>query len=116
MPTFGIRLGGTKIQIARNIKSINAYISALISTIRSNTDKDFINKNKSFDLGIEVVDMRKHSWLNFFMDDKEKQAVFQEGAAAAARFLRKFDWEDYKIQRLKNNAVLEEQKMNPNNW
>ena len=116
MPTFGIRLGGTKIQIARNIKSISAYISALISTIRSNTDKDFINKNKSFDLGIEVVDMRKHSWLNFFMDDKEKQAVFQEGAAAAARFLRKFDWEDYKIQRLKNNAVLEEQKMNPNNW
>ena len=116
MPTFGIRLGGTKIQIARNIKSVGGYFSALISTIRSSTDKDFINRNKSFDLGIEVVDMRKHSWLNFFMEDKEKMEVFVEGAAAAARFLRRFDWENYKIQRLKNNAVLEEQRMNPNNW
>jgi NTE family protein len=116
MPTFGIRLGGTKIQIARNIKSVRGYISALISTIRSNTDKDFINKNKSFDLGVEVVDMRPHSWLNFFMEPKEKQELFRRGAVAAARFLLKFDWEDYKRQREKNNEVLQEQRINPNNW
>ncbi|MEO6720529.1 MAG: patatin-like phospholipase family protein [Ferruginibacter sp.] len=116
MPTFGIRLGGTNIQSAKNIKSVGEFFSALISTIRSNTDKDFMNRNKSFDLGIEVVDMDKHSWLNFFMEEKEKQEVFMQGAFAAARFLRRFDWENYKKERLKNNAVLEEQRMNPNNW
>ncbi len=116
MPTFGIRLGGTNIQMARNINSIGGYLRALISTIRSNTDKDFINRNKSFELGIQFVDMRKHSWLNFFMADKEKQTMFMQGAAAAAGFLRNFDWENYKKQRFQNNEVLKEQRNNPNNW
>jgi len=116
MPTFGIRLGGTNVQKARNISSISGYVQALISTIRSNTDKDFINRNKSFELGIQVVDVRKYSWLNFFMEEKDKQDLFQKGALAAANFLRNFDWENYKKQRLENHKVLQEQRSNPNNW
>ncbi|MES2893891.1 MAG: patatin-like phospholipase family protein [Bacteroidota bacterium] len=116
MPTFGIRLGGTNIQIARDFNSISGYVQALISTLRSNTDKDFINRNKSFELGIQMVDVRKYSWLNFFMEDKAKQELFAKGALAAADFLRSFDWENYKKQRLDNYAVLQEQRSNPNNW
>jgi NTE family protein len=116
MPTIGIRLGTAKGQRANNIKNIGAYTSAIISTLRSNTDKDFINRNKAFTLGIQQVDLSGHSWLNFFMDDKEKQEIFRKGAEAAAAFLKEFDWSNYKQQRFENNELLKKQRENPNNW
>lgn len=116
MPTFGIRLGNGEGQSPNKIKNIGAYVGAIISTLRSNTDKDFINKNKAFTLGIKEVDLSGHSWLNFFMKDDEKQKIFQQGAEAAAEFLKSFDWEDYKKQRFENNELLQEQRDNPNNW
>jgi NTE family protein len=116
MPTFGIRLGNREGQSPNKIKNIQAYIGAIISTLRSNTDKDFINKNKAFTLGIKEVDLSGHSWLNFFMNDNEKQKIFRKGAEAAAEFLKAFDWEDYKKQRFENNELLQDQRENPNNW
>jgi NTE family protein len=116
MPTFGIRLGGSGIKAANEINSVTAYLSSLISTLRSNTDKEFINKNKAFELGVKEVDLSGYSWLNFFMNDDEKKAIFKKGAQAAADFLLNFDWEDYKLQRFNNSAVLEQQLENPNNW
>ncbi|MFZ4059112.1 MAG: patatin-like phospholipase family protein [Ferruginibacter sp.] len=116
MPTIGIRLGGTNIQVANKVQTLSAYLNALLNTLQSNTDKDFMNKNKAFDLGIRIVDMRAHSWLNFFMEEKEKQEMFLKGAKAAADFILKFDWESYKRQRKANDEILNDQKRNPNNW
>lgn len=116
MPTFGIRLGGSGIKAARQINSVPAFFSSLVSTLRGNTDKEFINKNKAFELGVKEIDLSGYSWLNFFMSDADKKAIFLKGAQAAALFLENFDWNDYKTQRLKNAAVLEEQRGNPNNW
>jgi NTE family protein len=116
MPTFGIRLGGSGIQAAKEINSVSAYFSSLISTLRGTTDKEFINKNKAFELGVKEVDLSNYSWLNFFMSDDDKKAIFLKGAQAAALFLEHFDWADYKRQRFNNSEVLVEQLKNPNNW
>ncbi|MCP9753011.1 patatin-like phospholipase family protein [Ferruginibacter sp. HRS2-29] len=116
MPTFGIRLGGSGIREAYEINSVGSYLSSLISTLRTNTDKDFINKNKAFELGVKEVDLSGFSWLNFFMNDEDKKAIFKKGAQAAADFLLGFNWEDYKQQRFNNSEVLEMQRKNPNNW
>ena len=116
MPTFGVRLGGDGIERPNEIKTLGEYASSLISTLRSTTDKNFINGNKAFTIGIKEVDMTGHSWLNFFMKDEEKQIIFAKGAQAAADFILKFDWEDYKKQRMENYNVLQQQRDNPNNW
>ncbi len=112
MPTFGVRLGGDGVEKANDIKSIGDYASSLISTLRSTTDKNFINSNKAFTIGIKEVDMTGHSWLNFFMQDEEKQIIFAKGAQAAADFILNFDWEDYKKQRKDNYDVLQNQEEN----
>ncbi len=116
MPTFGVRLGGDGIQTVNEIRNFGHFISAIIGTLRSNTDKDFINRNKAFDAAVKEVNMSEHSWLNFFMDDDEKQKIFAKGAEAAVSFITGFNWQQYKQERKKNIDVLTEQKENPNNW
>jgi len=116
MPTLGIRLDDLSDSGKHEINSWGKYISAIISTLRSTTDKDFLIKNKAFSLGVKTVDMTGYSWLNFFLTNKDKQVLFRRGAEAAIEFLLAFDWEDYKRQRLENYIVLHEQKKNPNNW
>lgn len=116
MPTFGIRLGGSGIREAYQINSVRAFLTSLLSTLRGNTDKEFLNKNKAFELGVKEVNLSAYSWLNFFMSDLDKQAIFLKGAQAAAAFLLEFDWEAYKIERARNDEVLEQQRKNPNNW
>lgn len=43
------------------------------------------------------------------MDDKEKVELFKKGALAAAEFLKTFDWEQYKAERLKDFEISLEQ-------
>jgi NTE family protein len=38
----------------------------------------------------------KFNWLDFFMDDKKKVALFNMGAQKALEFLETFDWQNYK--------------------
>ncbi len=116
MPTFGIRLGDENENKSPGFSNLGGYIGSLIATLRSTTDKEFLNKYKAFSLGVKTVDVTGHSWLNFFLDDKEKMELFKKGAQAAIDFLLAFDWPDYKKQRLENASVLESQKQNPNNW
>jgi NTE family protein len=73
MPTFGVRLGDKKEQGVNKIKSIGGYVSAIISTLRGNTDKDFINKNKAFELGVEEVDLAQ-----FFYEGRRENDDIQE--------------------------------------
>jgi hypothetical protein len=49
------------------------------------------------------------------MEDPEKIKLFRKGAEAAIRFLREFDWDAYKSERLANANWMEERFDNPNN-
>lgn len=116
MPTFGIRLqDGILDGVSKGNSSLSRYIMSLFSTIRFNFDRDFITKNRAYNMGVKNIDVQKHSWLNFFMADKEKVELFRKGALAAADFLRSFDWVKYKEERLLNFQMSQEKFNNPNN-
>jgi NTE family protein len=116
MPTFGIRLQDGVLDTANtNNKSFSRYLMSLFSTIRFNFDRDFITKNRAYTLGVKNIDVREHNWLNFFMEEKEKAILFEKGAKAASEFLKAFDWESYKTERLRNFKLSEERFNNPNN-
>lgn len=116
MPTFGIRLQDGVLDAAdRSPGTFFSYIASLFATIRFNFDRDFITKNRAYNMGVKSIDVKDHSWLNFFMKDEEKIELFRKGAAAASEFLKSFDWVKYKDERLKNSETRKEQFDNPNN-
>ncbi len=116
MPTFGIRLQDGVLDAAnRSNNTFSSYIASLFATIRFNFDRDFITKNRAYNMGVKNIDVQEHNWLNFFMNDKEKIALFRKGALAAAEFLKNFDWNNYKEERLKNFEIQQERFENPNN-
>ena len=116
MPTFGIRLQDGILDPANQTPgTFFKYMTSLFSTIRFNFDRDFITKNRAYNFGVKLIDVKEHSWLNFFMEDKEKVELFRKGALAAAEFLKNFNWENYKAERLKNFELGLERFMNPNN-
>lgn len=116
MPTFGVRLQDGIIDAAnRSNNTLFKYLFSLFSTIRFHFDRDFIIRNRAFNKAVCSIDVRGHSWLNFFMEDQEKIKLFRKGAEAAIRFLREFDWDAYKSERLANAHWMEERFDNPNN-
>ena len=116
MPTFGIRLQDGILDPANQTPgTFFKYVTSLFSTIRFNFDRDFITKNRAYNFGVKLIDVKEHSWLNFFMENKEKIDLFKKGALAAAEFLKSFDWENYKAERLKNFELGVERFRNPNN-
>ena len=72
--------------------AIENYKLRLTAAIRFNFDRDFITKNRAYNMGVRNIDVQEHSWLNFFMKDEEKITLFKKGAQAAADFLKTFDW------------------------
>lgn len=116
MPTFGIRLQDGLLDGAdRSNDTFWSYAASLFSTIRFNFDRDFITKNRAYTMGVKSIDVNEHSWLNFFMEDAEKIQLFRKGARAAVEFLKSFDWELYKSERLNNFELAKEVEENPNN-
>lgn len=115
MPTFGIRLQDGVLDAVQSNSTLFKYIASIFSTIRFNFDRDFITKNRAYNLGVKEVDVRQHSWLNFFMKDDEKIELFRKGALAAAEFLKTFNWSYYKTERLKNFEIQVETFEDPNN-
>ncbi|MEJ0102746.1 MAG: patatin-like phospholipase family protein [Bacteroidota bacterium] len=116
MPTFGIRLqDGVLDSNSAADKTFTGYLASMFNTIRFNFDRDFITKNRAYNKGVKAVDVQSHSWLNFFMEDGEKIKLFEKGARAAANFLKAFNWEEYKTERLKNFEMGVEKFDDPNN-
>lgn len=116
MPTLGIRLqDGVLDSVKGSSDTLGGYLASLFSTIRFNFDRDFITKNRAFNRGVKNIDVQEHSWLNFFMGEKEKIELFRKGAQAAADFLLEFDWEVYKTERSRNFEMRKETFDDPNN-
>jgi NTE family protein len=102
LPTFGIDLDDSiPDDTTKHAESwsLGGYIGRMFNTIRYYYDKDFLLKNKVLELGIGKVPLSEYNWLNFFLTDKEKIAMFVTGAEAARDFLTRFDWEEYKGER-----------------
>jgi NTE family protein len=95
MPTFGVRLGISRNQ-ANEITGPGNLFGAMFNSIRHLHDYDFILRNPDYKLLLEKIDIGDHNWLNFALDDEAKIDLFVRGAKAAANFVRKFNWEDYK--------------------
>jgi len=95
LPTFGVRLGDNRDKANKITTPANLF-GAMFNSLRHLHDYDFILKNPDYRMLIEKIDIGDHDWLNFGISDDAKVDLFLRGAQAADRFLRKFDWNDYK--------------------
>jgi NTE family protein len=97
-PTFGAKLGSAH----RNTHMIERPLTlagAVFDAARHTLDYDFIVRHPDYRNLVAHIDTRGHHWLNFMMTDKEKIDLFLRGARAAAEFLARFDWAQYKTIR-----------------
>lgn len=94
-PTFGVKIGADRTEPA-TINKPSELAGAVFDAARHTLDFDFINKNPDYEKLVTKIDIGDHHWLNFSMSDAEKHDLFKRGAQAAADFLGKFDWEEYK--------------------
>jgi NTE family protein len=115
LPAFGIDLDDEKMPEEANADnpvvddtsnspqswSFGGYLYRIFNTVRFYYDKDFLIKNIFFKKGIGIVPLKGYNWLNFFMSNEQKKEMFLLGAKAAAEFLKNFDWESYKQERVK---------------
>jgi NTE family protein len=100
-PTFGARLSAYRVE-ANDTSSFMKMSGAMISTMRQIHDYDFLLKNPDYKRLICRIDAdQDFNWLDFNMTEEDKIKLFELGAIKAFEFLDKFDWEDYKKQRLK---------------
>ena len=125
LPTFGIRLNDSSPSVSKQTyKSIGEFAGAMIGTLRSHYDREFLLKNADFNRTVGSIDVRGINWLNFNISDKEKLELFRRGAEAAARFLLGpdqkpeeeglestggggFNWEYYKVCRQEMKKMLD---------
>jgi len=103
LPTFGIDLDDSLPQDPSLQDApawgLSGYASHLLNTLRGYYDKDFLLKNKVFRRGIGTIRLQEYNWLNFFLSDQDKLAMFVKGAQAAQAFLATFDWAAYQEAR-----------------
>ena len=115
MPTFGIRLVDKKRPKIVGCENILEFFGNILQSMKLSSDKEFLNKNQSYNMGIGYVEIGETlSWLNFYMNDTEKEELFKIGAGAALEFLARFEWEDYKTKRASDSIA--NNSNNPNNW
>lgn len=119
LPTFGVKLEDEEHEVpgvSRSFKqTLFSYIGNIFSTIRFYYDRDFLLKNQLYEKTIGHVDVEKFNWLNFFLKDEDKVALFKQGAEAAKTFFlggeiwidgkpgkfEAYNWESYKTERTK---------------
>lgn len=117
LPTFGIRLNDSDPnETKQQYTTLGGFAGAMISTLRSHYDKEFLLKNADFNRTVGSIDVHGVNWLNFNLTDQEKLDLFRRGAEAAAIFflgpdvppsddglestaVGGFDWENYKDSR-----------------
>lgn len=98
-PTFGVRLSAYRENYSK-VNNLFSFSGAMISTMRQIHDYDFLMKNPEYRKLICRIDAdQEFNWLDFEMNEKEKEKLFVLGAQKAIEFLERFSWEDYKTLR-----------------
>jgi NTE family protein len=114
-PTFGVKLGVDD-RKTDDISKPFGLLKVIFDSARFNLDADFIARNPDYRKLVSCIGTGDHNWLNFGMSDDDKLDLFKKGAAEADRFLRQFDWEEYKdirrgIAQTINDADLKKETM-----
>jgi NTE family protein len=94
-PTFGVKLG-TDERKTEDITKPFTLAAVIFDAARFNLDADFIARNQDYRKLVSCIGTGDHHWLKFDMSDAEKIDLFVRGAKEADRFLREFDWHEYK--------------------
>lgn len=101
-PTFGVRLSTFR-ESFEEIDDLSSYLGGLITTMRQDSDNEFIRKNPDFNRLITFINADQLvNWLNFNLSDDEKLLLFRKGAESALAFIKQFDWQEYKELRSRN--------------
>lgn len=105
LPTFGVKLGIDRVSPNKVTSPLNLF-GSIFTSIRHLHDYDFILRNPDYKMLVQHIDIGEHDWLNFNLSDEAKIDLFRRGALAAGRFLRKFEWDEYKgvREKLKTQA------------
>ncbi len=99
LPVIGVKLMDMKPDAPEFMKSFMSYIYQVFNTVRFNYDKDFLMKNNFYKKYIIEIDVTGFNWLNFSMPVEDQYRLFMQGVLRADRFLRDFDWAEYKRER-----------------
>jgi NTE family protein len=94
-PTFGAKLGVDRTKPG-DIRNPLGLLGAVFDSARHCADYDFLMRNKDYRKLVAFIPTGDHNWLDFFLKDEAKVDLFARGVRAAADFLIKFDWKEYK--------------------
>ena len=94
-PTLGVKLG-TDRTAPHKIEKPTHMLGAIFNSARHCADYDFILRNPDYQSLVAYINTGKHDWLNFFIKDNDKVDLFARGVNEAIRFLKTFDWDEYK--------------------
>ncbi|SHE99230.1 NTE family protein [Mariniphaga anaerophila] len=95
-PTFGVKLSAYR-DMHSDVNDLGGFIDSMISTMRHDSDNEFLLQNPDFKKLICFIDADKaFNWLNFKMDEEKKKELFLLGARKGLEFIKSFDWEAYK--------------------
>ncbi|MCP9236831.1 patatin-like phospholipase family protein [Lewinella sp. JB7] len=110
-PTIGVKLGVDR-KHASKITSLGQFLGSMQEGVRNLRDLEFIRNNPEYKDLVEYIDVEGFSWINFNITDADKMRLFRRGAEAAASFLRRFNWLEYKSN-IKTNLL---QRIKPVLW
>jgi len=104
-PTFGVKLSTYRDEFS-DIDDLGSFVGSMVSTMRHDSDNEFLIQNPDFKNLICFIDANKEfNWLNFKMSDEQKKKLFLLGAQKALAFITNFDWGKYKLSRELLNKV-----------
>lgn len=95
LPTFGVKLGDDRNK-ASETGSIPKFLMAIFNSARHVLDYQFMFKHKDYENLITKIETDNFNWLDFSIKNEDKISLFKKGAEAADKFLRKFNWDEYK--------------------
>ena len=72
---------------------------AIFNSARHVLDYQFMLKHEDYENLIVKIETDNFNWLDFSIKNEDKISLFIKGAEAADIFLRKFNWEKYKVIR-----------------
>lgn len=93
-PTFGVKLEYDRRR--RQVDGPIGLFGAMFNSARHCLDYDFIRRNPDYKHLVAWIAAHEFNWLDFNIDKPTQSKLFIEGAKAAVRFLRGFDWGQYK--------------------
>lgn len=103
LPVIGIRINDAPYNSNKEINSFKDYATQIVGTMKSSYDKDFLLQNLFYEKFC-IADINTYetnaNWLDFKMSDSNKKALFEKGVESAIDFLEKFNWKEYKKNRI----------------